>query len=418
MSKDFCFNNTIHTTFNNSLLKDGATGATTINTMIPCTNPNNTITIQPIDISIPNTSNTGNPFVNWAPSSSSFSGGGSVSSSSFTPHISIPTTVRTSSGGGGSYTTSSSHEAAIIQARNANIMKGFTGQVLGGATHEKRHCRNYEKSPTVNKEVYAAMREIDSKGHAKAVNFILFHNCYLEDADMCWLSDIFNTHTPKGLSINTLDLSNNCLTNVSHPSLPFFNSPRYIQRLDLSNNQIGDKGAKLIADGLANGVLPITKMINLSGNKISKEGHKSLMTALDSPKVKSVMVALVQNISSFYDKSDKAVKATIDFVTKGLKYTIDEHNKGLKGTKWDSTTVRTDSMDKWKNCKEVGQNVQKGFIGGLIKCMPLAEAPPAMFACAGQQAGLELLDPDTFWCIAEINKFVDETEVIGDCTIF
>ena len=150
----------------------------------------------------------------------------------------------------------------------------------------------------------------------------------------------------------------------------------------------------------------------------NNNGHKSLMTALESPKVKSMMVTLVQNITNLQNKTDKAVKATVDFLNKGLKYAIAEHNKGLKGTKWDGTTVRTDSMDKWKNCKEVGKNVEMGFFGGLLKCSPLVGTGPGMFICAGAQASLELLDPDTAWCIVEINKFVDETEVMGDCTIF
>ena len=175
---------------------------------------------------------------------------------------------------------------------------------------------------------------------------------------------------------------------------------------------------KLLPMGWLMGCFLITKQINLSGNKITKDGHKSLMTALESPKVKSMMVTLVQNITNLQNKTDKAVKATVDFLNKGLKYAIDEHNKGLKGTKWDGTTVRTDSMDKWKNCKEVGKNVEMGFFGGLLKCSPLVETGPGMFICAGAQASLELLDPDTAWCIVEINKFVDETEVMGDCTIF
>jgi hypothetical protein len=109
----------------------------------------------------------------------------------------------------------------------------------------------------------------------------------------------------------------------------------------------------------------------------------------------------------------------VDFVTKGLKYAIDEHNKDMKGTKWDGTTVRTDSMDKWKSCKEVEQNVQKGVIGGLIKCSATPKTPHAMFACVLKDIGMELLDPDTLWCAVEINEFVKETDIIGDnCNIF
>lgn len=259
---------------------------------------------EPIDIKVPNTGQAGNPFTNWTPSNTSFGGGGSVSSSSFNPNIPIPPTVHIPSGfsgGGGSYSTYSSHEAAIIQARNANIMKGFTGQVLGGASHEKRHCREYNEAPQVNKEMLAAARKIDGEGSSKSVNFMLFHNHCLNDDDMYWLASIFNTHTPKGLAVNTVDLSNNCLTlvrdpNLTYQDLPFFsfnspyNTPRNILRLDLSNNQIGDAGAKVIADALACGVLPITKQINLSGNKITSNGESFIVKAMQSSTVQDIIV--------------------------------------------------------------------------------------------------------------------------------
>ena len=192
-----------------------------------------------------------------------------------------------------------------------------------------------------------------------------------------------------------------------------------IVNLNLCNNNIGDVGSEILCHALVNAKLPATKSIDVSGNNITKDGYKSLMTGLESPNVKSMMVTLVQNQINFYDKTNKAFKDTVDFVTKGLKYAIDEHNKDMKGTKWDGTTVRTDSMDKWKNCKEVEQNVQKGVIGGLIKCSATPKTPHAMFACVLKDIGMELLDPDTLWCAVEINEFVKETDIIGDnCNIF
>ncbi len=190
--------------------------------------------------------------------------------------------------------------------------------------------------------------------------------------------------------------------------------------LNLANNNIGDIGADILGHALVNGKLPATKNIDVSGNNITDVGHKKLIEGMESPNssAKGLMITLVQNIVDINNTIDKALKSTVDFVTKGLKYTIEQHNKEMKGTKWDGTTVRTDSLDKWKNCKEVGQNVQKGFIGGLIKCGPLIENPPAMFICIGKDIGMELLDPDTIWCAVEVNEFVKETEVMGDCTIF
>ena len=194
----------------------------------------------------------------------------------------------------------SSEQLSII-SRYQNLMKGFTGQVLGGANHDQRYCREYNEAPQVNKEMLAAVRKIDREGTSKSVNFMLFHKHYLNDDDMYWLSSIFNTHTPKGLAVNTVDLSNNCLTlvrdsNLGYVDLPFFsfnapyNTHRNILRLDLSNNNIGDAGAKVVADGLANGVFPITKKINLSGNNITSNGESSLVQAMQSSTVQDIII--------------------------------------------------------------------------------------------------------------------------------
>lgn len=219
----------------------------------------------------------------------------------------------------GSYSTNSRHEAAIIQARNANIMEGFTGQWLGGACHDKRHCKDYEQYPNVNKILLEAARLLDGKVdvlygrtiHAQAVNFILFHNHYLDDDDMYWLSSIFNSHPD--LAVNTVDLSNNNITLTTehdYKDLPFFsfnspyNSPRKILRLDLSNNKINDEGAAIIANGLANGVLPITKLLNLGGNQITSEGF---------PKMMDIISRIDQEIFIITEKNESLDEGTAVF---------------------------------------------------------------------------------------------------------
>jgi len=133
--------------------------------------------------------------------------------------------------------------------------------------------------------MHAAVSHVDRENNGSTVNFILFHNHYLNDDDMYWLSSMFNSHP--NLAVNTVDLSNNCIEladrNLTYQDLPFFsfnypyNTPRNIIRLDLSNNYINDEGAAIIANGLANGVLPITKLLNLGGNQITPEGFQNMM---------------------------------------------------------------------------------------------------------------------------------------------
>jgi len=121
-----------------------------------------------------------------------------------------------------------------------------------------------------------AARKLDYDNNPKAVNFILFNDCKLNDDDMYWLTSMFNTHK-SSLAVNTIDLSNNCIRLEKDNGLPFFSSiPKNVLNLDLSNNNIGDHGAKVIAEGFANGLLPITKFLNLGGNKITTSGFQKM----------------------------------------------------------------------------------------------------------------------------------------------
>lgn len=316
-----------------------------------------------INISVTNTGNTGNPFVNWTENNSNFNGcNGNIGSTNI-PNMNIPNNIST-----GSITQSFGNNieqnSTQVITRYQNLMKGFTGQVLGGASHDKRHCRDYSEKPQVNKEMLAAARGIDSKNNAKAVNFILFHDCYLNDDDMYWLSSIFNTHTPKGLAVNTVDLSNNCLTlvrdsNLGYVDLPFFsfnspyNTPRNILRLDLSNNNISDAGAKIVADGLANGVFPITKQVNLSGNKITETGETYLMNAV---KVSANTDLNVFAVKAGWRNTDPTWKQIAKSTLKGFL----QHAKN-QGIDTEHVATNKSALDYILNIYEMGKNMLFGW---------------------------------------------------------
>lgn len=260
-----------------------------------------------------------------------------------------------------------------VITRYQNLMKGFTGQFLTVGNQDQRHCRDYSENPQVNKEMLAAARTIDSKDNSKAVNFILFHDCYLNDDDLYWLSSIFNTHTPKGLAVNTVDLSNNCLTlvrdsNLGYVDLPFFsfnapyNTPRNILRLDLSNNNIGDAGAKIVADGLANGVFPITKQINLSGNKITDTGKGFIANMMHN-----LNQGLVVTLETIQNASKETFKIGVKAMLSIAK------NNGIS-TKEALTTEET-----IEHCKKGSCNVVVNIFTGYAKCFTGADTPIALY---------------------------------------
>ena len=134
---------------------------------------------------------------------------------------------------------------------------------------------------------------------------------------------------------------------INHP----YNTPRNILRLDLSNNQIGDEGAKLIADGLANGVFPITKKINLSGNKISDTGKGFIANAMH--KKNQGLVVTFETIQNASKETFKiAIKAMLSIAK----------NNGIS-TKEIITTEETIEY-----CKKGFPNFTKNIGVGVAKC--------------------------------------------------
>lgn len=119
----------------------------------------------------------------------------------------------------------------------------------------------------------------------------------------------------------------------------------------MSNNQIGDEGAKLIADGLANGVLPITKMINLSGNKITDTGKGFIANAIH--KINHGIVVTLETIQNASKETFKiGVKAMLSIAK----------NNGIS-TKEALTTEET-----IEHCKKGIWNVGKNIGVGVAKC--------------------------------------------------
>lgn len=322
---------------------------------ITINNPN-----RPINISVPNTGGgSGNPFVNWTGSTSNFGNTGNPTTNISTfnpPNINIPNNIPT--GNTQSFGNNVDQNSTQVITRYQNLMKGFTGQVLGGANHDKRHCRDYSEKPQVNKEMLAAVRMIDSKNNPKAVNFILFHDCYLNDDDMYWLTSVFNTHK-SNIAVNTIDLSNNCISLTPTKNMPFFsfNYPFYttwnVLRLDLSNNNIGDDGAKCIADGLAKGFFPLTKQINLSGNKITETGEAYLINAV---KVSANTDLNVFAVKAGWRNTDPMWKQIVKSTLKGFL----QHAKN-QGIDTEHVATNKSALDYILNIYEMGKNMLFGW---------------------------------------------------------
>jgi len=270
--------------------------------------------------------------------------------------------------GGQSYGGSKNDKGSKeILAKRTAVTKGFTGQSLCGGFGDNRYDREYEEIPYVNKGMLQAARKLDYDNNPKAVNFILFNDCKLNDDDMYWLTSMFNTHK-SSLAVNTIDLSNNFIRLEKDNGLPFFsfnhpyNTPRNILRLDLSNNQIGDAGAKVVADGLANGVLPITKYVNLSGNKITDTGKGFIANMMH--KLNQGLVVTLETIQN-------ASKESFKLAVKGMLSVAKSNGVSTKEALTTEETI--------EHCKKGSWNVGFNIFTGYAKCFTGADTPIALY---------------------------------------
>lgn len=184
---------------------------------------------------------------------------------------------------------------------------------------------------------------------------------------------------------------------------PYQSSIKTVQNvisINLSNNQISDKGAELLAHYLANGSLPSTKFIDVSGNQITSTGEGYFVNSLESLKKQDIAIIL----KKITETGNEAIKAAVDFTLKALKYSVQQFAK----EQWELDKIKIDG------CGGMGVNIGKGFIAGLIKCAPL-EAPQAIFLCSLKEGAIQgLFEKETLQCIGDINDTLEKS----DCSIF
>lgn len=377
--------------YNNGYLKSSDSSKFQLVTIKPESFTSNSISISSNTTgTLPNTNNQSTSSSNWGNS-----------------------TINSGYSGGVSY---SSQETHIQQVNTA-----LGGSVMGGAYHDKRQERdvfgdgiNYQVKNMANNLNYYGFK--DPKG-------IVLSDCALEDKDIGVLVQSLQPH-PFNLTI--LDLSNNKLGYYSIENI-FYGMRgsqegvtthicKQIRSINFSNNLLDDNCANYIAKSLEYGRFASLKYLDVSGNNISATGHLFFAQALEHTNTPNMLIALKTTIQNVGEKANKALKETYDFAAVALKYTITQHIKNSQDTKWNINKVRTNQeIDKWQGCKDTVSNVILAYVAGVMKHSDLNRYA---FVAAIPDGIAGLLDPDTLYCVAEINKSFEDVSLSGDCTIF
>ena len=160
-------------------------------------------------------------------------------------------------------------------------------------------------------------------------------------------------------SLDYLCINNSKITDLGIATL--MHTTLQVKTLNLSNNNLGDPAAKIISQALVDGKMPATKYIDVSGNKITKDGETKLVQALKG-KVQDMIIItkkLEQNSKLFPGIGTKDEKIAIykEFIKQGIE----------KGT-YDKGIVVDKSL--WGEIKNTSNQLLAAGYGGIgfIKC--------------------------------------------------
>ena len=195
---------------------------------------------------------------------------------------------------------------------------------------------------------------------------------FVNNSELATLQLIYNTNVnQKQLlengTVGLYELYFRLPVNVSYKALydsSYFNSDinklltrqldlKKISNLNLTNNQIADDGAKVIADSLTKGEMPNLKKLHLEGNKITDKGDNFIINAIKN--IKQHIIVLTRDLKEdgkmiFGSKEEKII----------------EYKKILakcseQGINNQVIVVNKTSFDKAKNLGQVGTSIVVGF---------------------------------------------------------
>jgi hypothetical protein len=184
-------------------------------------------------------------------------------------------------------------------------------------------------------------------------------------------------------NLDIINLSNNKLGNVAVESMiygitcanyqtlynpsnwqPYQSTIKTVQsvvNINLSNNQIGDDGAKLLAHYLANGTLPHLKSLDVSGNQITLTGEGYFAKAMQNNVVKDMYITL-KNVGGLTRK---------DYYAPVLKQVLKDAK--ANGVDIKNIVVNKSLIASIKDHTEMSWNIGINFL--KCKFVPVLEAP-------------------------------------------
>ena len=294
-----------------------------------------------------------------------------------------------------------------LQQKYSNVDVGcgkvHTHPIIGGSFY-------YRGIPFMNEVVDTVKEEVMSKTlYQKLV--INGYNRELVDSDLYYLGFSLSGSTKpttSGVTLNLslLDLHQNSIAAPGIYNFVHFFKGQNIKEVNLSNNQIGDDGAKVIADSLVKGKFPHLKTLRLEDNKITTTGTGYLSKALDT--VEQGLVIVLKTVQN-------ASKAVAQFAIKEMLHIAKSNGISTKEVLTNQETI--------EYCEKGIPNVVGNLGLGYFKCWTKLDKPIAIYEMDFQYVATTLMfnimnpakKPVQVYCTIESTVFSVVDEDFANC---
>ena len=161
--------------------------------------------------------------------------------------------------------------------------------------------------------------------------------------------------------------------------------------LNLSNRDMDDCDAKILAKLIGQGNLPNLKVLDVSGNQITTTGEGYFAKTLESVKVTSISIILT---------TKNSFKELVNFIKTGFNYYAQEFHI-------EQIAMDVESQKYLTNCQKTGVNAVFGGLAGLTKCYEISKNPRFLLTCTAQEVFTSLLQPEALNCLTDIHRFFE-----------
>ena len=247
---------------------------------------------------------------------------------------------------------------------------------------------------------------------------------FVNNSELATLQLIYNTNVnQKQLlengTVGLYELYFRLPVNVSYKALydsSYFNSDinklltrqldlKKISNLNLTNNQIADDGAKVIADSLTKGEMPNLKKLHLEGNKITDKGEDALVNVLKNENVKNIIITTM----TIFEKYQLNINGSADRKMSIFENRLEQAK--ARGIDVDNVVVERTTLDWIKNKVEFFTKLSFGW----VKCMVTYDDVPSfagerLLAKLSSRTSLANDAKDSLLCYFEAENDALQTE--------